>query len=179
MTAMPRVFVAFGSNIAPETNVPRALDLLAATVRVVEVSTVYRTAPIGRPDQNPFYNGVFLIETGLEPRSLKFDLLRGIEGRLRRVRTADRYAPRTIDLDIALYGNLVVSEPDLAIPDPDITARAFLAAPLAELAPEMVLPGGSETLAQIAKRLDRGEMEPLGEFTSLLRRRVGNEPRES
>lgn len=176
---MASVFVTFGSNIAPEINVPRALDLLATTVRVAEVSTVYRTAPIGRPDQNPFYNGVFLIETDLDPRSLKFDLLRGIESELGRVRTADRYAPRTIDLDIALYGNLVVSEPDLYIPDPDIAARAFLAVPLAELAPEMVLPGGSETLAQIAEGLDRGEMVPLGEFTNLLRRRMGNEPRES
>ncbi|NSW56603.1 MAG: 2-amino-4-hydroxy-6-hydroxymethyldihydropteridine diphosphokinase [Armatimonadetes bacterium] len=173
---MARVFIAFGSNIAPETNVPRALDLLAAAVRVIAVSTVYRTEPIGALDQDPFYNGAFLIETDLGPRVLKFELLRGIEGELGRVRTADRYAPRTIDLDIALYGDLVVSEPNLVIPDPDIKSRAFLAVPLAELAPEMVLPGGCETLAQIATRMDNEKMEPLWEFTNLLRRSISNEP---
>lgn len=175
---MARVLIAFGSNIVPEANVPRALELLAGQVRVVGVSTVYRTEPLGRREQEPFLNGALLVETPLPPRVLKFEVLRGIEASLGRVRTEDRYAARTIDLDIALYADLQIAEADLRVPDPDIPDRAFLAIPLAELAPEMVLPGTGRRLADIASVLSREGMTALPDFTILLRERITHEPRE-
>lgn len=179
MRAMARVFIAFGSNIAPEANVARALDLLAEHVRATGVSTVYRTEPLGRPKEEPFLNGALLIQTDLGPRTLKFEVLRGIEKRLGRVRTADRHAARPIDLDIALYADRLIAEPGLQLPDPDILARAFLAIPLAELAPEMILPGTDDCLADIASRFSREGMAALPDFTILLRKRATNGPPES
>lgn len=179
MSAMARVLIAFGSNIAPEVNVPRALDLLAEHVSVTGVSTVYRTEPVGRPEQEPFVNGALMVETDHGPRALKLEVLRGIEERLGRVRTTDRYAARSIDLDIALYADLLIADPDLRLPDPDILERAFLAIPLAELAPEMVLPGTDECLADIASRFSYEGMTALPDFTTLLWERVNNGPPES
>lgn len=178
MSARARVLIAFGSNVAPEANVPQALDLLAEQVRVTGVSTVYRTEPLGHPEQDPFLNGALAVETELSARVLKFEVLRGIERKLGRVRTADRYAARTIDLDIALYADLVLDEPDLRIPDPDIRKRAFVAIPLAELAPETILPGTDESLAFIASQFSREGLVALADFTTLLRRRVASEPPE-
>ena len=173
---MAQVLIAFGSNIDPEQNLPRALKLLARHVPVQAVSTVYRTAPVGRPEQDPFYNGAALVETDISPRDLKFSVLRGIEQALGRRRTADRYAARTIDLDIALYGDLVVDEPDLQIPDPDIPRRPFLSVPLAELAPQMKMSGTDLTLSDLAAQHGREGMTALGGFTAQLRRQVTDEP---
>lgn len=90
-----------------------------------------------------------------------------------------RKAGRTTDLDLALYANLVIVEPDLRVPDPDILERAFLAVPLAELATEMLLPGTDDCLADIAARLSREGMAALPGCTTLLRRRLTNKPPES
>jgi dihydroneopterin aldolase/2-amino-4-hydroxy-6-hydroxymethyldihydropteridine diphosphokinase len=130
-----RAFIAVGSNVAPEENIPEAFGQLRNHARVIACSTFYRTPPLNRPEQPAFINGVWEIETGLLPRAMKFDLLRPIEARLGRVRSKDKYAPRPIDLDILLYGAWVMDEEDLRIPDPDIYSRAFLAWPLYELAP--------------------------------------------
>lgn len=166
------VFIAVGSNIEPEANVLAALELLQQHVRVIGVSTLYRTAPVGRPDQAAFINGVWRVATAMPPRTLKFDLLRAVEVQLGRVRTPDKYAPRTIDLDVVLYGSLVIDEPGLRIPDPDIRTRPFIAVPLLELDPHCVLPDTGEFLAAIVRPDDRDQLEPLPLLTDRLRRMV-------
>ena len=139
-------YVAVGSNVRPERNVPAALRLLARKVEVLAVSTFYRTAPLSRPDQPYFLNGVLAVRTAGGSRMLKFDVLRPIEAELGRRRAADRDAARTIDLDVVLYGDRVVDEPDLKIPAPDID-RPFVAVPLLELAPDLVLPHTCQALS--------------------------------
>ena len=161
------VFIGVGSDIAPEENVPAALVRLKRFVKIKAVSTFYRTPPLGRPQDPPFYNGVVLGETGLSPRELKYSVLRPIEEALGRVRTHDRYGARPVDLDILLYGREVVREPDLCIPDPDLKARAFLARAVLELAPDLILPDTGELLAEVAPQ---SEPEPLEEFTERLKR---------
>jgi len=128
-----QAFIAVGSNIEPEHHIRLALEQLARHVTITGLSTFYRTPPLHRPEQPTFINGVVRIETAIPARALKFEVLRTVESRLGRVRTVDKYAPRTIDLDIVLYGSQVIAEPDLRIPDPDLRARPFLAVPLLEL----------------------------------------------
>lgn len=149
------VFVTLGSNIAPEKNLPEAVRLLAGQVHLVRVSQVYRTAPVGSAGQPDFLNAAVLIETNLPPYNLKFSALRGIEAQMGRVRTEDKFAARTIDLDLALYGDLVLDDAEggLALPDPDILTRAHVALPLADLDPEFTHPVCGETLRTIADRL--------------------------
>lgn len=164
-------FIAVGSNIEPEQNLLTALDRLKAKVPVKAVSTVYRTEPVGRPEQPSFLNGVWKILTPLPPRALKFDVLRPLEAALGRVRSEDRYAPRTIDLDILLYGNAVIREPGLEIPDPDLCRRPFLAAGVLELAPGLVLPDTGEPLHELM-RVQTAELKPAVDFTNRLRDRL-------
>jgi 2-amino-4-hydroxy-6-hydroxymethyldihydropteridine diphosphokinase len=173
---MATAYLGIGSNIDPERNIPLALKAIAQSVRLISISTFYLTPAIGDSDSPPFYNGAARIETEIPPRELKFDILRRIEDDLGRVRTKDRFASRTIDLDIVLYDNLVVREPGLVLPDPDVVTRAFLATPLLELDPDLVLPGGLR-LADIAKSLATDAMTALGEFTAALRTELHSEPR--
>jgi dihydroneopterin aldolase/2-amino-4-hydroxy-6-hydroxymethyldihydropteridine diphosphokinase len=166
-------FIAVGSNIRPEANITAALVLLSDVVHVTGISTMYRTMPLQRPEQSPFINGVWRIATELEPRVLKFETLRGIERQLGRVRTEDAYAPRTMDLDIALYGDCVIEEDDLVVPDPDVVKRPFLAIPIVELAPEIHLPGSERPLAEHPVcRLSEG-MTALHELTRRLKEVAG------
>ena len=144
-------------------------------LRVLASSTFYRTAPLGRPEQPPFVNGVWRIQTTIEPRPLKFHVLRGIEAALGRVRTEDRYAPRTIDLDVVLYGDAVVEEPGLVLPDPDVRERPFIALPLLELAPDLVLPDTGEQLSAVCPAQRPPDMQPLCELTQTLRARIPHE----
>jgi 2-amino-4-hydroxy-6-hydroxymethyldihydropteridine diphosphokinase len=173
---MARAFVSIGSNIDPEGNVLAAVRLLRGRVRVVALSLFYRTPAEGRPEQSPFYNGVVEVETELSPRELKLGVLRPVESELGRRRTEDRFAARPIDLDLLLYDEVVSHEADLRLPDPDLVRRAFLAHPLAELAPDLVLPGDSRTLREVAARLSRQDLEPLPEYTARLRYEVDHEP---
>lgn len=166
---MARAFIGVGSNINPEDNVRRALRRLAREVRVVGVSTVYRTQALDRPEQPRFYNCAVEIETHLPPAELKQSVLRRIEDELGRVRTGDKSAPRTMDLDLLLHGNEVVATEDLVVPDPDIARRPFLAIALHELAPDLILPGSGQAIKGIAAGLAGEPMEPLPEYTESLR----------
>lgn len=172
---MARAFIGVGSNIDPETNVRKALQLLAHQVRIVGISTFYRTPPLGRPDQPPFWNGVVDVDTDILPIELKHNVLQEIEDELGRVRTEDKYAPRTIDLDIIIYGNIVIASSQLTIPDPGIARRAFLALPLCELAPDLIVPGMGKPICDMADSLSADDMEPLPEYTALLREDLQNE----
>jgi 2-amino-4-hydroxy-6-hydroxymethyldihydropteridine diphosphokinase len=162
-------FVSVGANIDPERNVVEALRLLSQRVRITGVSTFYRTKAVGRPEQQDFLNGVCKVATDLSPRALKFDVLRDIERRLGRVRTADKYAARTIDLDVILHGRAVLDEPDLRIPDPDIRTRAFVAVPLLQLAPDLRLPDTGEALATLVDEQQKQCLQSDIPFTNQLR----------
>jgi 2-amino-4-hydroxy-6-hydroxymethyldihydropteridine diphosphokinase len=163
------IFVSVGSNIAPEVNVPRAVGLLAERARVTGVSTLYWNAAEGPPGQPPFVNGVVRIESARPPRDLKFEVLRSIEAALGRRRTEDRFAPRTIDLDLILYNDEVIDAPDLVLPDPQIFVRPHLAFPLCELEPGLRLPGSILTIQEVAAGLSRRGLRPLADLTRLLK----------
>ncbi len=164
-----RVFVAVGSNIDPPVNVRAAIRGLALHTCIVAMSTVYRTEPEGRSGQPSFYNCVVEVRTEMRPQEFKFQVLRRIEADLGRQRTADKYAPRTIDLDLILYGDLVLVTSDLVLPDPQIAHRPFLAVPLSELAPDLKLPGTTSKMAELAAKLPSDKLRPLTAYTSRLR----------
>ncbi len=166
---MTRAFIGIGSNIEPAENVRAAIRSLARQTSVVGISMVYLTDAIGHPEQQPYYNCVAEIETAVPPAELKFGLLRGIEHSLGRKRTADKYAPRTIDLDLIAYGDLAMDAGGIRLPDPDILERPFLAVPLSELAPDMELAGYGVRVAEIAARMSQGGMKPLKDYAKLLR----------
>ncbi len=170
---MTKVYIGVGSNIEPELHVVGALERLKERVTVCAVSRFFTTAPIGRPDQGPYANGVFCVETSLEPRELKA-LLGSVEDALGRRRSEDRYAPRTIDLDLVLYGDRVIREPGLVVPDPDLLTRPFLAAALLEIAPDLVVPGFDKPLAKLAT-FDPSELVVNGSLTRELIRRAHHE----
>ncbi|MGI6294502.1 MAG: 2-amino-4-hydroxy-6-hydroxymethyldihydropteridine diphosphokinase [Armatimonadota bacterium] len=171
---MGGVFISVGSNISPEINIPKALGLLAKRVAVIGISRFFLTEPLGTVGP-AFYNGVIEIDTDMAPYDLKYQVLRDIENALGRVRGPDKYAPRTIDLDVIVYKGSIIDEPDLKIPDPDITQRPFLAVPLYDLAPKMRLPGTNRALSDIISAMDGGKMTVLDDFTISLRKELINE----
>ena len=166
---MTQAFIGVGSNIEPEKNIREALRRLGEYVRLTGISTFYVEPAIDGPDEPAFYNGVVTIETDLQPVNVKHEVLRRIEATLGRRRNANKNAPRTIDLDLLLYDDLVLSNDNLSLPHPDILKRAFVAIPLYELAPDLVLPGPGLPIRQIVEHFDATGMEPLQEFTRLLR----------
>jgi 2-amino-4-hydroxy-6-hydroxymethyldihydropteridine diphosphokinase len=149
-----RVFVALGSNIRPAFNLREAVRRLASRCTVRAVSPVYETAPVGKTDQPNFLNAAALIETERDPTALK-ELLQAIESELGRVRTADKNAPRTIDLDITLFDEQVIEVGGRHIPDPDLLRYAHIAVPMADLAPQYQHPETGQTLRHIAEGLSR------------------------
>ena len=136
-----RAAIALGSNIEnPEAQVARAFDEIAALpgTRMLARSRLHRTKPVGYANQPDFVNAMALVDTSLEPRALLEELL-AIEQRHGRVRTIPN-GPRTLDLDIIVYGDRVVDEPGLTIPHPRAKERAFVMGPLREVWPEVVIP---------------------------------------
>jgi len=135
-------YIALGSNLAdPVEQVRmglRALDTLETT-RLMVASPLYRSAAVGYTDQPDFINAVACVETALAPRVL-LEALLGMERMQGRVRSFAN-APRTLDLDIVLYGELSLQEPGLTIPHPRLHQRAFVVVPLADIAPEARVPG--------------------------------------
>lgn len=127
------VCIGLGSNINPERHIENALEHLSRDCLLIAVSTFYRTKAIDRPEQPDYLNGVVLIRTQYTPRELKHSVLSPIETLEGRKRSQDRYAARTLDMDILLFGELIVEEAGLIIPDPDIQERRFLQAALREL----------------------------------------------
>ena len=139
---MTRAYVGLGANLGPrEVTLLRAVDMLAAAdgVEVVAVSQLRETDPVGVVDQPPFLNGAVAIDTTLAPRAL-LDVLLETERALGRVR-AERWGPRTIDLDLLVYGDQIVDEPGLAVPHPRLAERRFALEPLADLDPALEIPG--------------------------------------
>jgi 2-amino-4-hydroxy-6-hydroxymethyldihydropteridine diphosphokinase len=138
-----RAYVGPGANLGPrEATILRAVDLLAAEpeVELLELSSLVETEPVGVTDQPEFVNGAVSLETALPPRELLAALLR-IERELGRVRSGEQWGPRTIDLDLLLYGDEVVDEPGLTVPHPRLHERRFALEPLAEIEPDLEIPG--------------------------------------
>jgi len=170
---MPRVFVSVGSNVDPETNAGRAMRLLQRELGIRAVSTFYRTPALKRPADPPFVNGVVEVGDALGPLEVK-KRLRQIEQALGRERTADRFAPRTVDLDLIIYGDEVISSGGLTLPHPDIVERPFVAIPLLELAPDLILPDSRKPLRSLVSSMAPYPMQPLGELTRQLRTEVAH-----
>ena len=151
---MTTAFVGIGSNLGePESQIAAALEQLAAEdgIEVVAVSTLRETEPVGYLDQPSFLNGAAQLETALTPRELLARLLE-IESRLGRVRGAGpRFGPRTIDLDLLLYGDEIIDEPGLTVPHSRLWERRFVLEPLAELAPGLDIPGLGPVQALLAE----------------------------
>jgi 2-amino-4-hydroxy-6-hydroxymethyldihydropteridine diphosphokinase len=149
---MATAFVGIGSNLGDrEGHLRQALDLLAAeeSIEVVAVSSLRETEPVGPVEQGPFLNGAVQMATELPPRELLERLL-DVEQRLGRVRL-ERFGPRTIDLDLLVYGDEVVDEPGLTLPHPRLHERRFALEPLAELAPDLTVPGRGPVSALLAE----------------------------
>jgi len=156
LAAQPnRVFVTLGSNIDPVVNLQAAVAQLHAhdAVSLVAVSPAHETAPVGTVDQANFLNAATLVETSMSASALKSSVLQPIEQTLGRVRTEDKNAARTIDLDIALFNHDVLDLASRHIPDPDILKYPHVAVPLADLAPYYIHPETGQTLAEIARDL--------------------------
>ena len=150
-----KAYVGIGSNLGErEQHVRAALDALAALpdTTLTRASSLYDTEPVGGPDQPDFLNAVAELDTDLAPRQLFWNLMR-IERQLGRVRTV-RWGPRTIDLDLLLAGDWVISEPDLQVPHPELVRRSFVLVPLVELDPTLVHPETGETLLEHLARLN-------------------------
>jgi 2-amino-4-hydroxy-6-hydroxymethyldihydropteridine diphosphokinase len=166
---MAHAFISIGSNIDPTVNVRAAVQALAESVRIARISTVYLSEAEGSLPQPRFYNCVVEVRTELQPAYLKFKVLRRIEAELGRCRTGDRYAPRTIDLDLILYDDVVLNTDGIVLPDPEIARRPFLAVPLSELDPDRVIPGTVASVSEIAGGLAQSALQPLDSYTASLR----------
>jgi 2-amino-4-hydroxy-6-hydroxymethyldihydropteridine diphosphokinase len=152
VNAPVRAVIALGSNIQdPEAQVRGAFDEIAALpgTRLVKRSALYRTAPVGYLDQPEFVNACALVETTLAPHALLDELL-AIEKRHGRVR-AIRNGPRTLDLDVVLYGESRIDEPGLVVPHPRAHERRFVLEPLVEVWPEASIPGRGKAAELLAR----------------------------
>ena len=163
-------FIALGSNIDPETNLPLAAVRLSELGYPIAVSTVYQNPAIANEPQPDYLNAAVLIETALNPWMIR-DKLREIETDLGRIRTADKFAPRTIDLDLCMLGDRVLDHELLSLPDPDLLKRAYLAVTLAELRPDFLHPITGDSLEEIANELRKdADLNPRSDVVLSLNR---------
>ncbi len=153
---MEQVYIAVGSNLGePLLQAKQAIAALDAipSSRVAATSSLYRTKPLGPQDQPDYLNLAVLLETELEPEVL-LDYTQKIELELGRMRKAERWGPRTLDLDIMLFGNRTIQTPRLTVPHYGLKEREFMLYPLNDIAPNLVFPDGellSERLVLIPK----------------------------
>ena len=155
---MHTAYIGLGANLpstagAPEATLAAAAARLQTLGRVAARSSLYSTAPVGFADQPRFVNAVLALETRLTPRAL-LDALVGIEREFGRDRSAAiANGPRTLDLDILLFGDYILGEAELAIPHPRLAGRAFVLVPLHEIAPAAVDPRSGRTVTQLLHEL--------------------------
>lgn len=158
----PDVYIVLGSNIAPEANMVKAVQYLRQHCEVLAVSSVYRTAPEEFYDQDDFLNAALKIHTSLEAVAFRQIVGGGLEQFLKRVRDPNnRAGPRTIDMDISLWGEEIFEygPKPWRVPDKDILRFAYVAVPLAELSPDFLHPETGQTLQAIADSLDASGVE--------------------
>lgn len=158
---MIRAYVALGSNLGnPVQTIEEAIDTMAALrgSLLKGMSSLYRTAPVGLKHQPDFINAVVALDTRLSPRDL-LDELFAIEARFGRERSV-RNAPRTLDLDLLMHGATVQDDPNLILPHPRMHERAFVLAPLAEIAADLQIPGRGRVADLLAACADQ-RIHPL------------------
>lgn len=149
---MERAYIGLGSNLAePQAQLRSALAALDALAqsRLIAVSSFYASDPLGPADQPRYVNAVAALDTELAPLQL-LDALQAIELDQGRVRKAERWGPRTLDLDILLFGDRLLDEPRLRVPHYHLQARPFVLYPLAELVPDLRLPDGRQLAELLA-----------------------------
>lgn len=145
---MDNAYLLIGSNIQPEENIKKAIALIQAEMRIANISSVWESHAVGNNGPN-FLNCVLVVETELSIEVIKNQVIRNLENSLGRVRTNDKYAPRTIDVDLIVYNGQMI--------DPEICHRVFIAVPLAELVPDFYCIDGGVTLKEAADTLKRKE----------------------
>jgi 2-amino-4-hydroxy-6-hydroxymethyldihydropteridine diphosphokinase len=152
--ARHRAYLSLGSNINPESNLPAAVRELSTFGKIVAVSRVWESAPVGFTEQANFLNAAVLLETTFSADAVWTQVIPSVERRLGRVRDpANKNAPRTIDVDLSLLDDEVVTTGTRLLPDPEILKRSFVALPLAELDRQYVHPTAGRSLGEIAKEL--------------------------
>lgn len=152
---MAIAYISLGSNLGrKKANIRRAVKLLGKKkdVKILKVSSLYETEPVGYVKQDWFVNAVLKAETNLSPRQL-LTILKDIEKKLKRKKRLIRWGPRTIDLDILLYDNLRLKTKDLVIPHPEMHKRAFVLIPLMELEPNLVHPTKRKSILELLANL--------------------------
>ena len=150
---MPEVFVAAGSNVAPEANLARAVAEIACEFPGARFSPWYRNRAVGFEGED-FINLVAGFDTGLPVHAL-LEKLHAIEARCGRGPDAPRWAPRAMDLDVLLYGAMVCEQPGLKLPRPDLLKRAYMLGPLAQLAPGLIHPTAQLSIGELWRRFDQ------------------------
>ena len=145
------VFILLGSNIEPEKYLPAAVGKIRQHYSVLKMSRVYQSPAVGYPEQPDYLNMAVLIQSENRLEQIR-KTLRGIEKSLGRTRQGDKFAPRTIDLDLIMIGSRQIDTPDLVLPDPDLLRYPHVAVPIAELSPDFIHPVTGEKLALIAAR---------------------------
>ena len=146
-----KAYLSLGSNINPKNNLRSAISKLNDHGKVLEVSSVWETKPLGNLNQPNYLNVIILFNTSLEAKTLKFNCIKPIEDSLGRKRsTLDPYCPRTIDIDIMLFNNDIITIGHKRIPNNEIFERDFIAICLAEIAPDYVHPETHQTISEIA-----------------------------
>ena len=159
-----RTGISLGSNLGNRlANLREARDMLLRlnpTEASFKQSSIYQTDPVGCPPNSPdFYNAVIEIDYIGTPHDL-LSSVQGIEWHLGRIPTAERNAPRKIDLDILYFGDTVMDEDVLTLPHPRLTDRRFVLNPLADISPQLILPGDLSTVGEHLRQLDTDEPEP-------------------
>jgi 2-amino-4-hydroxy-6-hydroxymethyldihydropteridine diphosphokinase len=158
-----RAYVGVGSNLGDRwANLALAVRALRAAPRVsvLRASRVWETEPIG-PPQPRYLNAALEVEA-IGPAGALLALLQEIEGAAGRRREGPRWSARTLDLDLLLFGDEVIREPTLVVPHPQLVARRFVLAPLAELCPDRVVPGTGRTVAELLALVAPGGVAPAG-----------------
>jgi 2-amino-4-hydroxy-6-hydroxymethyldihydropteridine diphosphokinase len=144
------VYLSLGSNIEPEENMRAAVEMLATLAKLRAVSSVWETPPLGLTDQPNFLNAAAMVETKLAAKQFKRQVIHPIERALGRVRTADKFGPRSIDIDIILFNRDIFELDNQPIPNRELLERPFVGIPLAEIAPDTIHPETGQSLSEIA-----------------------------
>ena len=156
------VAIGMGSNLGESLdtlkNAIQTLDEIPG-INLITYSNWYRTKPVGGPKQPDFINGCALLKVELTPHKL-LEILLDVEQKFKRVRL-EHWGPRTLDLDLILYDDLILNTPNLQIPHPRMTERAFVLVPLAEIAPDWIEPISGKTIKELLERVEFSGVFPL------------------